>query len=97
MSVVYGLDGFRAWMKGCDDCYMLIGGGACSLLFEQRGEDFRLTRDLDIVVLTDRADKKFAQTLWSYLSAGGYNCGGRNDTAVKYYRFTLPEDRLQNE
>jgi hypothetical protein len=94
MSLVYGLENFKEWMRDFSASYVLIGGSACSILFNQNGEDFRLTKDLDIVVLTDKADKQFATAFWSFIKSGGYKCGGRNDTAVKYYRFTLPVEQI---
>jgi hypothetical protein len=88
------LENFKEWMSAFSDSYVLIGGSACNILFNQNGEDFRLTKDLDIVVLTDKADKQFATAFWSFIKNGGYKCGGRNDTAMKYYRFTLPEEQV---
>jgi hypothetical protein len=94
VSLVYGLENFKEWMSAFSDSYVLIGGSACNIPFNQNGEDFRLTKDLDIVVLTDKADKQFATAFWSFIKNGGYKCGGRNDTAMKYYRFTLPEEQV---
>lgn len=34
MPIVAGIDAFRDAMAGFEDKYVLIGGGACSLLFE---------------------------------------------------------------
>lgn len=94
MPIVYGLESFKNAMKEHSDSYVLIGGGACSILYSQRGEDFRATNDLDIVLMTDRLSRDFAEDFWEYIKAGGYLCGGRNDAEVKYYRFTLPDERL---
>ena len=35
MPVVAGIDAFRDALAGFEDKYVLIGGGACSLLFEE--------------------------------------------------------------
>ena len=40
MSVVDGLSKFKEAMAGHEDSYVLIGGGACSILFDEVGIDF---------------------------------------------------------
>ena len=94
MSIVEGIERFREAMQGFEGCYVLIGGGACSLLLDQQGVDFRQTRDLDIVVLTASADAAFARKFWSFIEEGGYLPGVRDGGQVLYYRFTLPEARI---
>ena len=51
MPVVAGIDAFRDALAGFEDKYVLIGGGACSLLFEETPQGFRITKDLDVVIL----------------------------------------------
>lgn len=51
MPLVAGIDAFRDAMAGHEDKYVLIGGGAFSLLFEGLPQEFRMTKDLDIVIL----------------------------------------------
>ena len=72
MPRVAGIESFREAMAGHESEYVLIGGGACSLLFDEVGADFRLTKDLDIVVLVDDASPSFARALWEFVRAGGY-------------------------
>lgn len=74
------------------DSYVLIGGGACSLLFDEAGSNFRLTKDLDIVVLADRSDPGFARALWEFVKDGGYEAGRRSEGGCTYYRFQLPRN-----
>lgn len=94
MPVVIGIDTFRDAMMGFEDKYVLIGGGACSLLFEGTPRDFRPTRDLDVIVMAASDDVEFGRTLWSFVRAGGYTCGVREDGSVRYYRFSLPSERV---
>lgn len=91
MPLVAGLRAFRDALAGFEDCYALIGGGACSLLFDAAGTDFRLTRDLDVVILAGSGRDDFARAFWAFVRNNGYKTGGRNDERVRYYRFTLPE------
>ena len=45
-----GLDRFKEYFKGFEDQYVLIGGGACDILFKNNDISFRATRDLDIAI-----------------------------------------------
>ncbi|MBP3883518.1 MAG: hypothetical protein J6D54_01085 [Olsenella sp.] len=93
MPIVTGIDAFRDAMAGFEDKYVLIGGGACSLLFEGAPQDFRATKDLDVVVMAASDDVEFGKALWSFVRSGGYTCGVREDGSVRYYRFKLPTER----
>ena len=93
MPLVAGIDAFRDAMAGHEDKYVLIGGGACSLLFEETPLEFRLTKDLDVVVLAASDDVGLGEALWSFVRNGGYRCGAREDGSARYYRFTLPLER----
>ena len=76
------------------DKYILIGGNACALVFEQHGQDFRPTQDLDIVLVIEEFTDEFANDLWAYLQGGGYE-GKRfhqNSTSGNVYRFVIPDD-----
>lgn len=53
MPVVNGIETFRDAMANHADEYVLIGGGACSILFDTADIPFRITKDLDVIVLTD--------------------------------------------
>lgn len=90
MPVVVGIDAFRDAMKGFEDKYVLIGGGACSLLFDGTQRDFRATKDLDVVVMAATDDVEFGKALWSFVRAGSYTCRVREDGSTRYYRFALP-------
>ena len=92
MSVVAGLDKFREAMSGHEGSYVLIGGGACSILFDEAGADFRLTKDLDIVVIVDECGPSFARAVWAFVRSGGYEAGKRKNGGCSYHRFTLPAE-----
>lgn len=92
MPVVRGIEAFSRAMAAHAGSYVLIGGGACSILFDEVGDDFRLTKDLDIVVLADRTDPGFARDLWRFVREGGYESGLRREGGCTYYRFQLPKN-----
>lgn len=91
MSVVAGLDRFKEAVAGHEGSYVLIGGGACSILFDEAGADFRLTKDLDIVVIVDEGGPSFALAIWNFVKEGSYEAGKRKGAGCSYYRFTLPK------
>ena len=90
MSVV-GINRFREAMAGYESCYALIGGSACDLLLAQQGENFRATKDLDIVLLADRMAEGFAETFWGFVRAGGYEPWHSSGDEVHFYRFINPQ------
>lgn len=92
MPVVAGIEKFKEAMSSFESSYVLIGGGACSILFDDLGLNFRATNDLDIVVLSDSMDPAFGKALWNFIREGGYQCGRREDGTARYFRFTLPEE-----
>lgn len=89
---VRGMDTFKAHFAEFQDCYTLIGGSACDLIFAEQGLAFRATKDLDIVVLANRPAQAFAEAFWRFVREGGYTCGWRNDPCVHFYRFTEPKE-----
>lgn len=54
-----GIDKFKERFAGHDGEYVLIGGGACDLLFGEAGQDFRATKDLDLVLLVEALTPEF--------------------------------------
>ena len=95
MSKVRGIERFADAMSGCKGGYVLIGGGACSVLFDNEGDSFRATEDLDIVVIVDGEGVEFATALWAFIKAAGYETGKVGDGRCTYYRFCLPEGSRQ--
>ena len=95
MSKVRGIERFTDAMSGCKGGYVLIGGGACSVLFDNEGDSFRATEDLDVVVIVDGEGVEFATALWAFIKAAGYETGKVGDGKCAYYRFCLPEGPRQ--
>jgi len=90
MPVVRGVERFARAMSAHADDYVLIGGGARSILFDEAGQSFRATDDLDVVV-ADGSNAGFARALWAFVAEGGYEAGTRPTGRSTYYRFRLPE------
>lgn len=91
MPKVRGIERFANAMSSCKGGYVLIGGGACSVLFDSEGDSFRATEDLDVVVIVDGEGVEFAAALWAFIKAAGYEVGKVGDGKCTYYRFCLPK------
>lgn len=90
--MVKGIDQFRAHFEGFNDRYVLIGGTACYLAMEEAGLDFRVTKDLDIVLCVEALDAEFVGALWEFVKKGGYQNRQKSTGKRLFYRFYGPED-----
>lgn len=89
--MIVGLDKFKAQFANHADQYVLIGGAACDLLFNQAGLPFRSTKDLDVVLCVEKVDAAFAASLQAFLDAAKYQQLAMHDGEKKFYRFSKPE------
>lgn len=87
--MVVGLDRWRSHFADYADRYVLVGGVACDRLMEEAGLPFRLTKDLDVVLLVELLDASFADAFWAFIEAGGYERREKADGG-KLYRFQRP-------
>lgn len=59
--MVKGIEIFQEYFKEYTDQYVLIGGAACSVSFEEQEINFgRTTKDLDIVLIVEARTKELA-------------------------------------
>lgn len=63
--MVKGLDCFREYFKDFSDQYVLIGGSACDISFDEGGADFRATKDLDMISLSVTVKEEMATFIQS--------------------------------
>lgn len=87
-----GLDVFKEHFKGYQGCYVFIGGTACTVLFEDVGESFRATKDLDIVLILENINAEFVQLFWQFIRNGQYKDVYRGEIHGTFYRFVKPAD-----
>lgn len=90
--MVVGLDKFREHFADHADHYAVIGGTACSMIFEEVDIDFRQTNDIDMVLCVEVVDPSFAQSLKTFLDSGGYQARERSNGRREFYRFHKPTD-----
>jgi hypothetical protein len=90
--MVKGIDQFKVHFEGLNDRYVLIGGAACFLALDEAGLDFRVTKDLDIVLCVEALDADFAETFWDFVEKGKYKNTQKSTGKKLFYRFYDPED-----
>ncbi len=91
--MVKGIDQFKAHFTGFADRYVLIGGAACYLAMEEAGLEFRVTKDLDIVLCVETLDAEFVGVFWDFIRKGGYKNQQKSTGKKLFYRFFKPEDK----
>ena len=91
--MVKGLDVFREHFRGYADQYVLIGGAACDLAMDEVGVDFRVTKDLDIVLCVEALDKAFVRAFWDFVRSGGYQLQETATGEKRFYRFQKPTNQ----
>ena len=88
MARPHGFDHFCNYLKGLEDHYVIIGGGAAAILMDDEGLEFRATKDVDLVVIGRSNDLN--ERVLSYVKEGGYNSKEVTNTLPQYYRFKNP-------
>jgi hypothetical protein len=90
--MVRGLEQFKAHFAGYSNKYVLIGGTACSVALEDVGIDFRVTKDLDIVLCVEVLESDFVAAFWDFIQKGGYKHQQKASGKRQFYRFISPDD-----
>ncbi|MBO4725066.1 MAG: hypothetical protein J5622_01015, partial [Firmicutes bacterium] len=90
--MVKGLDTFRKYIESYEEQYVLIGGAACDILFESNDASFRVTRDLDMVLIIEALTPEFGDKIWEFIKAGKYRNKATNSGKAQFYRIDKPED-----
>ncbi len=88
--MVAGIESFFDKFRDYPDSYTIIGGAACDILLGNADMEFRITKDIDIILIMEARFPEFVKTFWDYIFEGGYHCGWKNSDKVHFYRFTDP-------
>lgn len=88
--MVVGMEQFRDKFRGFEDCYTVIGGAACDILMSEVDIDFRLTKDIDMILILEDKKAEFAKNFWEFIKEGEYKCGWKNSNEMHFFRFTEP-------
>lgn len=91
--MVRGLDKFISHFKGMENSYVLIGGCACDIWLSSLGIPFRLTKDIDMVIIMEALNSEFVQAFWNFIKLGHYQSLTESSDKPKFYRFRGPEKK----
>lgn len=89
--MVRGLDLFRERFRDFEGAFILIGGAACDEWFSSQGLTFRVTKDLDLVLIIEVVDASFVVALRAFIAEGKYEIRQRGGETPVLYRFAKPE------
>lgn len=87
-----GIEVFKEYFRSHADEYVLIGGAACDLLFDEVGSDFRATKDLDLVLIVEALTPDFGRVFWRFVEDGQYENRTKSSGEPQFYRFSNPKD-----
>lgn len=90
MAHVKGLHLFLSHFKGLEEQFVLIGGAACSVWLAHRDVDFRMTKDIDLVLIVEGLTPAFVQRFWDFVNEGGYQVYRLRSGKRALYRFDHP-------
>ena len=90
------IDSFKQAFAGYENYYTVIGGTACLLLMEDAGESFRVTKDIDMILLFEDGGEEFCKVFWNFIISGNYTCGNK-ENEPHYYRFTNPSEGFPSQ
>lgn len=57
------------YFAGLENQYVVVGGTACSVLFDDAGAEFRATKDIDMVLIVEALTKEFAEKFFQFVTA----------------------------
>ena len=86
-----GLSVFKEYFKDYAQQYVLIGGAACDIIFEEQDTAFRATKDLDMVLIVEALTPEFGRRFWQFVRDGGYENRAKSTGAPQFYRFDKPK------
>ncbi len=86
-----GLDRFKEYFIDYQDQYVLIGGAACDIIFDEQDAPFRATKDLDLVLIVEALTPAFGRRFWQFVHDGGYENRAKSSGAPQFYRFDKPK------
>lgn len=86
-----GLEVFKEYFREYTEQYVLIGGAACNIIFEEQGTAFRATKDLDMVLIVEALTPAFGRKFWQFVQDGGYENRAKSNGVPQFYRFDKPK------
>ena len=91
--LTHGVEKFKEYFNGFKNQYVLIGGTACTILFDEFGSDFRTTKDIDMVLIVEALTKEFAEQFFKFVEDGKYEHKNKSTGLPQFYRFSKPQNK----
>jgi len=88
--MVKGLDKFKTFFKDFSNSYIIIGGTACHVQFEELSIGFRATSDIDMLLIIEPLNSDFVKRFWEFIKEGKYDITQVEEKKRNYYRFADP-------
>ena len=57
--MIKGFDVFKEQFSDFNEQYVIIGGAACDIVFEDSDLSFRATKDIDMVLIVEALGRRF--------------------------------------
>jgi len=89
--MVKGINVFKEFFRDFQDQYVLIGGAACDIVFQEADLPFRATKDLDMVLIIEALTPEFGKRFWEFVRTGGYENRAKSSGVPQFYRFDKPK------
>lgn len=86
-----GIDAFKQYFKGHENEYVIIGGTACEILMGQEDLPFRVTKDIDMVLIVESLTKEFGEVFWEFVKEADYQFINKGSGKAQFYRFSNPK------
>ena len=91
--MVRGFATFKERFRGFENQYIIIGGTACDLIMESEELDFRVTKDVDIVLIVESLTREFGEQFWDYVKEAEYQHLNKSTGSAQFYRFSSPKSQ----
>ena len=92
-SIIGRIQSFKKWFEGYENNFVIIGGTACSLIMSEEEVDFRLTKDVDMVLLIEALNADFGKRFWEYILEAEYQHCQKSTGKSQFYRFYAPKSK----
>lgn len=90
--MVNGFESFKEWFADYEEEFVIIGGVACDLIMKSEGQNFRVTKDVDVVLIIEAVTTSFVNRFWNYIKTAGYEHRNKSTGEMQFYRFSRPMD-----
>ncbi len=89
--MVVGFDKFKEYFESFRDEFIIIGGTAVQMVCGEAVAHPRVTKDIDVLVVSERMTPAFSAAFHAFLSAGRYSCYVSKNGKPHFYRFVNPK------